>query len=77
MRYVGILPDYDSGKYTDRRYHHSEQRGGTITHFYECWAHDDETPPAFGDNLNKEKVRAIDRILRDNPDFDSPFSSTF
>lgn len=79
MRYVGNLCESDAAKYADRRYTHSEKRGGTITHWYDCWSSSDEVPPTFGDSLNITKTRQIDRIVRENPpnDVDSPFDSVF
>lgn len=63
MRYCGIHPTSEAKQYKDIRFAYT--RNGVD--YYECWAHDDEMRPTFGENLNVEKTRHIDEIVR-NPD---------
>lgn len=74
MRYVGNLTESDSRHYKDRRFTHTDKVHGRDVNYYDCWTHEDEIPPAFGEELNKAKVSAFDSIFKNNtpPDFPLP-----
>lgn len=65
MIYRGNLSDSDSAHYKDRRYTHTAYVHGRKVDYYDCWTHEDETKPVFGEELSKEKVKALDSIFND------------
>jgi len=67
MRYVGNLSESYAAQYADKQYTHSTQHHGKEVRWYDCWSHSDETRPTFGDSLNIQKTRQVDRIIRENP----------
>lgn len=68
MRYVGNLPEYEAKAYKDRKFTHTERVHGRDVSYYDCWSHSDELPPAFGENLNKQKIIWLDKIFRQQKD---------
>lgn len=68
MRYVGNLVESEAKAYKDREYTHTEHIKGRDVRFYDCWSHSDELPPAFGENLNKQKINWLDQIFRQQKD---------
>lgn len=65
MIYRGNLSDSDSAHYKDRRFTHTAYVHGRKVDYYDCWTNEDEHKPAFGEELNKEKVKALDSIFND------------
>lgn len=73
MKYVGQRSESEAAHYRDKRYSHSTFSKGKEVKWYDCWVNDDKAPPVFKeDDLQIDKVRQVDRIFRDNPDFDVP-----
>ena len=77
MIYAGNMSESYAAHYKDRQYTHSEFYRGKEVRWYDVWTHEDETKPAFGENLNVTKTRQVDRIIRENPPLDTGFGSEF
>lgn len=60
MRYAGNMTKSQAEQYRDARFTHTEIRNGRAVDMYDCWAHEDEDRPVFGDKLNIEKVKKVD-----------------
>lgn len=77
MIYAGNRPESEAKTYKDRQYTHSTYHHGKEVRWYDCWTHEDEHRPAFReDELQKHKVREIDRLFRNNQeeeDYDTLF----
>ena len=66
MIYAGNRSESDAAKYADRKYTHSTFHHGKEVRWYDCWSHADEQRPAFGEELDKRKVKAFDSIFRND-----------
>lgn len=75
MIYAGNMSESYAAAYTDRTYTHSTFHRGKEVRWYDCWTHEDEPKPAFGENLNVTKTRQVDRIIRENQPLDTCFGS--
>lgn len=72
MRFVGNMAESYAMQYKHRVFTHSETFRGRIVNYYDCFT-SDEIPPAFGDELNKEKVAWLDKIFREQKDSEDDF----
>lgn len=64
MIYAGNMTKSEAEKYRDARFTHTEIRNGRAVDMYDCWTHEDEDRPIFGDELNIEKVKKVDSAIR-------------
>lgn len=66
MIYVGNKPENEAKQYKTRSYTHSKKVHGRMVKYYDCWKEDkDKVPPVFGKGLDKNKVKGLDKMIKD------------
>ncbi len=68
MIFAGNFSESEAAHYKDARFTHSRVVHGKVVNYYDCWTHEDETPDAFSDRLNKRKSSELDSLFRNTGD---------